>query len=96
MRRFSVAPLEAAARGWRPAHHPHHCVCLAGDGMGRDLGVCATTDDIAAALGIGARTLFRKRHTGLTRWEADRLAVRIGRHPVEIWPDFNTYERNAA
>ncbi len=46
--------------------------------------------DKARELGVSYRTVMRWRHNGhrLNPWAADRLAVTIGRHPAEVWPDY--------
>jgi hypothetical protein len=31
---------------------------------------------------------WRNPHTTLTQWEADRYAIRLGKHPSEIWADW--------
>lgn len=46
------------------------------------------------ALGTDRAQMYRwRRFGGLTDPEADRLAVQLGRHPCEIWPQwFAEYE----
>jgi len=40
------------------------------------------------ALGVSGSTMQDYRHRGLTERVADRLAVRAGFHPAEVWPDW--------
>lgn len=91
--RFSFAPLEAAARRGNPAHINAagrgcpHCTRL-GSGSGNEVtsAVCVTDHQVAERLGINERQVYRLRHIGLTADAADQLAVRLGHHPVEVWP----------
>ncbi len=39
----------------------------------------------AALLDVSTRTLHRLRHTGLSPWTADRLAIAGGLHPLVVW-----------
>lgn len=41
---------------------------------------------IQATCGIGGSELAAARTHGLTDAQADRLAVRLGHHPANIWP----------
>lgn len=41
----------------------------------------------AALLDVSTRTLHRYRHSGLTPWTADRLAIAAGHHPLAVWGD---------
>lgn len=58
-------------------------------------------DPIAQALGVDNSAAARHLHISGTTWQqyrdhgltavvADRLAVRIGHHPAELWPDWPT------
>lgn len=49
-------------------------------------------NDIARYLGITRRTAQRLRHSGLSIYQADRYACRLGFHPTYFWPDFITEE----
>lgn len=49
---------------------------------------CDTDEDTAAALGVNRRRIYRMRQLGLTVEQADELAVGIGMHPAEVWPDW--------
>jgi hypothetical protein len=41
---------------------------------------------LARRLGVTPRSVQRWRHgAGIRIWLADRLAVRLGLHPVEVW-----------
>ena len=42
----------------------------------------------AAKLGVRERQLFRWIEYGLTERQADELALRVGYHPCEVWPDW--------
>jgi len=47
---------------------------------------CITT--FAAAIGRSRRSIYRLQKSGLTLWEADRLAVKTaGLHPFFVWGD---------
>ena len=41
-------------------------------------------------LGISGHSFRRYLEVGLTEDQADRLAVRCGLHPIEVWPDWDT------
>jgi lambda repressor-like predicted transcriptional regulator len=44
---------------------------------------------LAVYLGINRSTLYRLRSRDEVRYDAaDHLAVALGRHPVEIWPEW--------
>jgi len=46
----------------------------------------ATRRENAERLGISRKALAHYESTGVVDWvQADRLAIRIGRHPVMIW-----------
>lgn len=45
----------------------------------------ATTDEVAEACSCSARSIIRRRTAGVTVWEADRIAVSWGMHPVNVW-----------
>lgn len=70
--RWPAAPLIAHAVNETRRHHD--------DG--------ATICDLAHRLGVTRRTVQRWRTTGLTDVSADHAAVRLGAHPLEIWPDW--------
>ena len=42
----------------------------------------------AARLGVGPKQLYRWRENGLTWVAADRVAIRLGVHPVLLWPEW--------
>lgn len=43
---------------------------------------------LAQVLGVSGSTLTKYRSNGLTAKQADRLAVRAGLHPGNIWSDW--------
>jgi hypothetical protein len=45
------------------------------------------TAQAADLLDVSTRTLHRYRHSGLTPWTADRLAIAAGHHPLAVWGD---------
>jgi hypothetical protein len=47
-----------------------------------------TTADIARRLGISTQRVHDYRRTGIPVYKADRCAVRLGVHPLDVWPDF--------
>lgn len=89
--RFPFAPLEDLARYGNPPHINQrgrgcpHCTRL-GTTDTRVSATCVTDHQVAERLGVAERQVYRYRHTGLTTEAADRLAVRLGRHPAELWP----------
>lgn len=46
---------------------------------------------LATRLNISHRWARHLHHTGLTDTQADHYAIRIGRHPATIWPDWWTH-----
>lgn len=46
-----------------------------------------TPRQVADALGIAPRTAYRWRSEGIPVDDADRLAIALGMHPIEIWGD---------
>ena len=77
-RRYDFAPLEAHFC----RTHRHH----SDDRLSPRQG--ATIGQTAGILGIGRGNLYRYKREGLPMATADRLAIRIGIHPVILWPDF--------
>lgn len=47
-----------------------------------------TDTDLAAALGVSARSVHQYRRRDLSLDVADQLAIRAGWHPAEVWPDW--------
>jgi hypothetical protein len=43
---------------------------------------------VALQLGIGRRQVYRWLEQGLGVYVADALACQLGKHPVEIWPNW--------
>jgi hypothetical protein len=50
---------------------------------------------LARAVGVSTRTVYRRKHTGLCPWAADRWAVALGRHPGDVWPEWSIEEQPA-
>lgn len=50
--------------------------------------------DLARAAGVNASAVTRWKERGLSLAQADDIAVRLGLHPMEVWPDF--YDDEAA
>jgi hypothetical protein len=53
--------------------------------------LCADPDnvtEIARVLGLSRTQVYRYRTNGVNARAADELAVHIGFHPLEIWPDW--------
>ena len=44
---------------------------------------------VAHAIGISTQTVYRWTRDGVPLFNADRAAIRLGVHPVLIWPDFH-------
>jgi lambda repressor-like predicted transcriptional regulator len=45
--------------------------------------------ELCAVLGLPRRTMHRVLRSDRMRWDtADRMAVALGHHPSEIWPDW--------
>jgi len=54
------------------------------------------TETLADIFGVSRATILRWRDPNLTinQWDADRYAVKVGRHPGEIWAEwFNVTPR---
>lgn len=43
---------------------------------------------LAVALHMSGRTLNDAIEHGLTDWQADRAAIRLGHFPSQVWPDW--------
>ena len=67
-------------------HHPDH------DAMRHDCatvhGRAAATDWLADVLAVDRRRILAWRTRGVRYYEADWLAIRLGRHPAEIFDDW--------
>lgn len=83
MTRFPIEPLEAVAL----AQLECRGFCAVGDGRGRDLTLAPLTE-VAAMAGTSERQWRRWRKSGVPLWHADRMAVALGRHPGEVWPEY--------
>jgi hypothetical protein len=46
---------------------------------------------VALKLGVDRQVVYRGFSEGLGAYTADGLAIRMGMHPVEIWPDWYTW-----
>lgn len=47
-----------------------------------------STAEVAEVLGVSRRQVCRWAAHGLTPYEADRLAVKVGAHPAQVWPEW--------
>lgn len=47
---------------------------------------------IAKQTGINRQSVYRWRSDGIPIHTADRIAIRMGVHPLVIWPDFHQEE----
>ena len=47
---------------------------------------------IALRCGVSRQTATRWRNEGIPLFAADKLAIRLGVHPLIIWPTFHTEE----
>lgn len=45
---------------------------------------------LAMVLGVHPRQVYRWRSYGVTEVQADELAIAVGVHPAEVWPDWLT------
>lgn len=43
---------------------------------------------LARSLDVDINTIRRWRKDGIPYWSADEVSIKIGLHPVEIWPDY--------
>lgn len=48
-----------------------------------------TVGHAADRLAVNRVTISNWKVNGLTVWQADRCAIRLGLHPVLVWPDFH-------
>lgn len=62
-----------------PRDYPVGPLCAAAS---RDVTASALMD----LVGLNGPDARRAIETGLTEWQADRAACRLGLHPVEVWP----------
>ncbi len=49
-----------------------------------------TAADVAEMAGVSVRQVFRWKHDGIPVGRADRVACKLGYHPVEIWPEWDS------
>lgn len=76
-RPFAMGPvLEAALGSWEGS-------AIAGGGIFH-----TRVDQAARELGIDRQMIYRWQRDGLGIYQADAIAIRLGRHPVAIWPDW--------
>ena len=82
--RLPVAPLEArlCAHLDRAGVHTQY-----GESVDPNL---ASMDELAELVGVTSRTWKRWRDEGVPLVRADRAAVAVGHHPLDIWPDFHS------
>ena len=72
-----------------PQHYPAGPARAALLALADDRG--ATLTEIGEALRLPRRTLHRILASSWLRWDtADRVAIALGRHPSEIWPEWFT------
>ena len=58
---------------------------------GQNLDGVMTYEGLSAICGVGSRTIGRYARAGhLPMSDADRIACRLGLHPILLWPDFQT------
>ena len=50
--------------------------------------MCMSLNAACVQLGVSGSTLKKYRDDGVSERVADRLAVRAGFHPAEVWPEF--------
>ena len=43
----------------------------------------------AEAVGLSRKSCYRYFAAGVPLYVADRLAIKVGVHPLEVWPDFH-------
>lgn len=43
---------------------------------------------LADAWGVSKMNVYRWQRSGIPWYQADRISIRIGRHPAELWPDW--------
>jgi len=43
----------------------------------------------AEAIGLSRKSCYRYFESGVPLYVADRLAIKVGLHPLEVWPDFH-------
>lgn len=47
---------------------------------------------LSEVVGVSVRKLYDWRKRGLDLWRADRWAVAVNRHPLDLWPDWGMVE----
>jgi hypothetical protein len=91
LERLPFDRLEEAARGGRPRCQSTYAgttfceYCERYNPNATSVPQCMTDQELAARLGIGRRQVYRWRHEGIPVLMADRAAIRIRRHPAEVW-----------
>jgi hypothetical protein len=50
--------------------------------------LCRNLCDLSRRTGYPLRTIQRWKTSGIPRYSADELAVRLGVHPANIWPQW--------
>jgi hypothetical protein len=52
--------------------------------------LCPSLSELAAITGVSRRSLTRWVKEGaIPIWSADRIACRLGKHPTELWEDWD-------
>lgn len=54
----------------------------------RSWGVEWPVAELADRVGVTRGTVHRWQHSGVDVWTADRVAVVLGRHPANVWPEW--------
>jgi lambda repressor-like predicted transcriptional regulator len=49
-------------------------------------------DMVAVTVGVARSTIYKWRRSGLTLFQADRVAIALGVHPSTLWPDWFTVD----
>jgi len=50
----------------------------------------------AEAVGLSRKSCYRYFEAGVPLFVADRLAIKVGLHPLEVWPEFHRDLEEAA
>lgn len=80
-RRLPLAPLEEALAGGDADIRKRANIPITNDGT-------VLVAYIAHVCGVNRITVYRWRDTGLSTYQADRAAVAVGLHPLNVWPDW--------
>ena len=80
-RRLPLAPLEAALAGGDTEIRNKANIPIINDNT-------VLVAYIADVCGVNRMTVYRWRNQGLSTFQADRAAVAVGFHPLNVWPDW--------